>query len=65
MKKRQIFIAIDGVDGTFKTTVAKIIAADSNFQYYKTPDNCFRKFKPEIDEHATPLESYCFYRLAT
>ncbi|MDD4412535.1 MAG: hypothetical protein PHR00_02725 [Patescibacteria group bacterium] len=65
MREKRLFIAIEGVDGTFKTTVAKIIASDCNFQYYKTPNNCFSPFKRVINDHANPLERYCFYRLAT
>jgi thymidylate kinase len=65
MNKKHLFVVIDGVDGVYKTTVAKIIANDCNFKYYKTPNNCFTKFKQEIDARANPLERYCFYRLAT
>lgn len=65
MNKKHLFVVIDGIDGVYKTTVAKIIANDYNFKYYKTPNNCFTQFKQEIDARANPLERYCFYRLAT
>lgn len=65
MKPRHIFISLDGVDGVGKTTVAKLLAADGSFQYYKSPAGPFAQLRKEIDAHATPLERYCFYRLAT
>lgn len=60
-----LFISIEGVDGVGKTTVAKLLAADGSFQYYKSPGGPFAQLRKEIDIHATPLERYCFYRLAT
>lgn len=62
---KNLFITIDGVDGVGKTTVAKILASDGSFQYYKSPAGPFVQLRKEIDTHATPLERYCFYRLAT
>ena len=64
MRSKHLFITLDGVDGVGKTTVAKLLAADGAFQYYKSPSGPFTRFRPEIDAHATPLERYCFYRLA-
>ncbi|HEY4476476.1 MAG TPA: hypothetical protein VJB69_00580 [Candidatus Paceibacterota bacterium] len=60
-----LFISLDGVDGVGKTTVAKLLAADGVFRYYKSPAGPFAQLRKEIDAHATPLERYCFYRLAT
>lgn len=65
MKPTRVFISIDGVDGVGKTTVAKLLAADGSFQYHKSPSGPFAQLRKEIDAHATPLERYCFYRLAT
>ncbi len=65
MKPKHLFISIDGVDGVGKTTVAKLLAADGSFQYHKSPAGYFAQLRKEIDAHATPLERYCFYRLAT
>lgn len=64
MQHKNIFISIDGVDGVGKTTVAKILATDSSFQYHKSPDGPFAQLRKEIDAHATPVERYCFYRVA-
>lgn len=60
-----LFISLDGVDGVGKTTVAKLLAADGSFQYHKSPAGPFVELRKEIDACATPLERYCFYRLAT
>ncbi len=60
-----ILITLDGVDGTGKSTVAQLLAVDGGYHYYKTPSGRFEQLRSEIDGHATPLERYCFYRLAT
>lgn len=65
MKLEHIFVSLDGVDGVGKTTVAKLLASDGSFQYYKSPAGPFAQLRKEVDTHATPLERYCFYRLAT
>lgn len=65
MKPEHVFISLDGVDGVGKTTVAKLLAADGSFQYHKSPAGPFAQLRKEVDAHATPLERYCFYRLAT
>lgn len=59
-----IFVSIEGVDGVGKTTVAKLLAADGAYHYHKSPSGVFAQLRGEIDLHATPLERYCFYRLA-
>ncbi len=62
---RNLFISIDGVDGVGKTTVAKLFAANCQFQYHKSPSGPFVHLRKEIDDRANPIERYCFYRLAT
>lgn len=62
---RNLFISIDGVDGVGKTTVAKLLATSCSFQYHKSPSGLFAHLRKEVDNHANPLERYCFYRLAT
>jgi len=61
MKPKNLFLSIEGVDGVGKTTVAKLLAADGSFQYYKSPGAPFQALRKEIDAHATTLERYCFY----
>ncbi len=65
MRHENIFISIEGVDGVGKTTVATLLSADGAFQYHKCPSGEFAKLRGEVDVHATPLERYCFYRLAS
>ncbi len=36
-----LFVSIDGVDGVGKTTVAKLLADDEPFQYYRSPTGPF------------------------
>jgi thymidylate kinase len=65
MKSHHVFVSIEGVDGVGKTTVAKLLAADGSFQYHKSPAGPFARLRKEIDPHASALERYCFYHLAT
>ncbi|MEK7630941.1 MAG: hypothetical protein AAB417_02850 [Patescibacteria group bacterium] len=65
MKNTSVFITIDGVDGVGKTTVAHLLASDGIFHYYKSPAGPFAQLRKEVDNHATPIERYCFYRTAT
>lgn len=65
MKNTNVFITIDGVDGVGKTTVAQLLASDGMFHYYKSPAGPFAQLRKEVDNHATPIERYCFYRTAT
>lgn len=65
MESKHVFISLDGVDGVGKTTVSKILAIDESFRYHKSPTGPFAQLRKEVDAHASPLERYCFYRLAT
>lgn len=65
MKNTNVFVTIDGVDGVGKTTVAQLLASDGMFHYYKSPAGPFAQLRKEVDNHATPIERYCFYRTAT
>jgi len=65
MKKKHVFVSLDGVDCAGKTTVAKLLAADGCFHYHKSPSGPFAQLRKDVDNHATPIERYCFYRLAT
>lgn len=58
------FISIDGVDGVGKTTVAKLLAAAGDIQYYKSPSGPFEVLRREVDKYASPIGRYSFYRLA-
>lgn len=65
MRPEHVFISLEGVDGVGKTTVAKLLAVDDSFRYYKSPGGPFAQLRKEVDARATPLERYCFYRVAT
>jgi thymidylate kinase len=36
-----------------------------NFHYHKSPSDFFSGVRTEIDQHASPIERYCFFRVAT
>ena len=65
MNPQHRLISIDGVDGVGKSTVAKLLAADGTYHYHKSPSGEFARLRAEVDLHSTPLERYCFYRLAS
>ena len=65
MKNANVFVTIDGVDGVGKTTVAQLLASEGALHYYKSPSGAFAQLRKEVDNHAIPIERYCFYRTAT
>jgi thymidylate kinase len=59
-----VFISIDGVSGVGKTTIGKMLAGRSLFQYHKSPSGPFAKLQRELEARTNAIESYCFYRFA-
>ena len=49
MKNRNIFIAIDGIDGVGKTTCSKMLAKKISAHYYRLPPKSFNKIKDKIN----------------
>jgi dTMP kinase len=60
-----VLITIDGVDGVGKTSVAKMLATELGFIYYKSPGFPFNEMRDEVNLRAGPIERFAFYRLAT
>jgi dTMP kinase len=66
MKNRKFpFIALEGIDGSGKTTCAKIVAEKLNAQYYKTTSSIFEKVRSEIEELKDAKVRFLFYLTAT
>lgn len=58
------FVVIEGLGGTGKTTVGKILAKKVGGIYIKTPTESFATARKEVDASATPMARFLFY-LAT
>jgi thymidylate kinase len=60
----KIFISIDGIDGTGKTTVSKLLSKKLGFIYYKSPADNFEKLRSNVDKDINVFGRYSYYRLA-
>lgn len=61
-----LFICLDGIDGTGKTTTARVLARQLNAMYYKSPGGMFAKARYMVDgDGIDPLTRYFYYRAAT
>lgn len=58
-----MFIVIEGLDGTGKSTIAKALAKTLNAELLATPDTSLKKVRPIIDDayESQPLARQLFY----
>jgi dTMP kinase len=59
--KKNIFIAIEGLDGVGKTTCAQLLAKKIKGVYYKTPSGIFQKMKRKIEALENKEVRFAFY----
>ena len=64
MLLKSLFIVIEGVDGSGKTSVGKILAERLRAVYYKTPSGLWQKYR-RIVENKNPLLRFTYYLFAT
>lgn len=57
-----MFIALEGIDCSGKTEVARRLAAHIGAEPYATPPKRFLATRERIDATASPEAHYCFYR---
>lgn len=57
-----MFIAIEGVDGSGKSTLCAILAEKLGATPYSTPPKKYLAFREQVDKNAPPEEHYRFYR---
>lgn len=63
--KRKVFIVVEGIDGTGKTTVSRRLAEKLPAFYYSTPPEEFSEMRKWIDREVTTIETrYIFYLTA-
>jgi len=61
MVPKNAFITIEGLSGTGKTTVAKLLARRLDARYYKTPPVMFLPIRATVDRSAAPLARHLYY----
>lgn len=61
-RRRNLFIAIEGLSGVGKSTVVRILARKLRAKLYKTPSGAFAEARAAIDRsNPVPLSRFYFY----
>lgn len=55
------FVVLEGISGSGKTELGKLLAQQISGQYYTTPPELFRPSRKEVDEKATLEARFWFY----
>jgi cytidylate kinase len=61
VSSRDLFVAIEGLSGSGKTTIAKGLAVALGARYYKTPPVMFAPIREDVDRRASPLARHLYY----
>jgi thymidylate kinase len=56
-----LFITVEGLSGSGKTTVAKRLAEELGACYYKTPPDMFAPIRSRVEQSATGLARHLYY----
>lgn len=59
--KRHIFLVLEGIDGTGKTTIARQLSNAISGQYIKSPPEPFAVIKQHVLETATPTARFTYF----
>lgn len=61
-KRKNLFIVLEGLSGSGKSTIAKLLAQNLRAKLYKTPRGEFAQVRDAIDRsNPTPLARFYFY----
>jgi dTMP kinase len=61
MPKKFYFIVLEGLDGSGKTTICRLLSQKMNCEMYKTPSSPFDIIRKHIDDYATTRSRFFFY----
>ena len=59
-----LFVCIEGLDATGKTSVSQALAPHLGAYYYKSPGGPYAEARRIVDEVVDPITRYFFYRAA-
>jgi len=59
-----VFICIEGLDASGKTSISQALARVLGASYYKSPGGPYAEARKIVDEVVDPLTRYFFYRAA-
>ncbi len=62
---KNIFVVIDGVDGSGKTSACKFIEKELGFCYYKSPGGIFAELSKRLNPSIGAIDKYEFFYRAT
>ena len=63
--EKNLFVVIEGIDGSGKTTCAQFLAQKMNGIYYKTPSGIFEKMRTEVEKTKNADARFTFYLAAS
>lgn len=59
--QKKIFIVLEGLSGSGKTTVGQLVAERMGAEFYRTPASLFNSFRDEVDKNADAAARLFFY----